>query len=231
MSRPEGRSMLALFDPCVSILPAAQVEIWSDLKPASEFAFVLYGGTAIALQLGHRTSVDFDFFCAEPLDKDRIRSAFGFLGCATILQDDPDTLVAVVTMPSGLVKISFFGGIGFGRINNPRRTRDGVLAVASLEDLLATKLKAILDRAEAKDYIDIAALISAGVSLERGLGAFKRMFRGEPSQVLRAIGFFKDGDLETLAERDRRILRLARDRIGHLPDVAIIPGLLPGSAD
>lgn len=100
------------------------------------------------------------------------------------------------------------------------------MLVASLEDLLATKLKATLDRAEAKDYRDIAEMISAGVSLPRGLAAFKGMFGGEPAQVLRALGFFEDGDLRSLSTTDRQILRQARDRVSALPDMALKQGLL-----
>jgi hypothetical protein len=132
-------------------------------------------GTAVALHLGHRESLDFDFFRYEPLDKDQVRDAFGFVRGAAILQDSPDTLVVLGEMPSGLVKVSFFGGIGFGCVNDPLQTRDGTLLVASLDDLMATKLKATLDRAEAKDYRDIAEMISAGVSLPAGLSAFKQM--------------------------------------------------------
>lgn len=98
--------------------------------------------------------------------------------------------------------------------------------VASLEDLLATKLEATLDRAEAKDHRNIAEMISAGVSLPRGLAAFTGMFAGEPAQVLRAIGFFNDGDLRSLSAADRRVLRNARDRVGALPDVSMRQGLL-----
>ena len=50
------------FEPRIDILPPAQKEIWSQLAPAPGLSFVLYGGTAVALQLGHRTSIDFDFF-------------------------------------------------------------------------------------------------------------------------------------------------------------------------
>ncbi|MEA2899920.1 MAG: hypothetical protein QOJ84_5535 [Bradyrhizobium sp.] len=149
----------------LGILPPAQREIWTGLASAPNLNFVLYDGTAIALHLGRRESLDFDFFRSEPLDKDQLRAAFGFINRAAILQDAPDTLVVVAEMPSGPVKISFFGGIGFGRVNDPLRTRDGILLVASLDDLMATKLKATLDRAEAKDYRDIAEMISAGVSL------------------------------------------------------------------
>jgi hypothetical protein len=51
---------------------------------------------------------------------------------------------------------------------------------------MAAKSKATLDRAEAKDYRDIAEMISAGVSLPAGVSAFSAMFNGEPSQVLRS---------------------------------------------
>ena len=51
---------------------------------------------------------------------------------------------------------------------------------------------------EAKDYLDIAALLSAGVSLERGLGAFEALFKKDPALPLKAIGYFKDGDLPDL---------------------------------
>src|SRR5882757_1331475 len=100
------------FDPRLDVLPDAQKEIWPALAAVPRLSFVLYGGTAIALHLGHRQSVDFDFFRAEPLDKPEIRAAFAFLHNASILQDTPDTLVAITQMPTGPVKVSFFGGIG-----------------------------------------------------------------------------------------------------------------------
>jgi hypothetical protein len=99
-------------EPKLGVLPAAQREIWPSLAPAPQLNLVLYRGTAIALHLGYRESLDFDFFRSEPLDKRQIRAAFGFMNGAAILQDAPDTLVVVAEMPSGAVKISFFGGSG-----------------------------------------------------------------------------------------------------------------------
>lgn len=212
-------------DPRLDILPAAQREIWSRLSAAPGLGLVLYGGTAIALHLGHRESLDFDFIQSEPLDKDALRASFDFIREAPILQDGLNILVVSAAMPSGGVRVSLFGGIGFGRVKDALQTRDGELIVASLDDLMATKLKAILDRVEAKDYRDIAEMISAGVSLPTGLSAFRKMFGGEPSQVLRAIGFFDDGDLRTLDATDRDILRSARDDVRQLPDVQLKSGL------
>jgi Nucleotidyl transferase AbiEii toxin, Type IV TA system len=217
----EGTSMPQRLDPRFDVLPAAQQQIWNALAAAPGLGFVLYGGTAIALHLGHRRSIDFDFFRSAPLDKNQIHAEFAFVKGAAVLQDTPDTQVLLAEMPAGPVKISFFGSIGFGRVNAPLLTRDGVLLVASLDDLMATKLTATLDRAEAKDYRDIAAMIAAGVSLSAGLTAFKQMFNGEPAQVLRAIGYFKDGDLNTLSQADQQLLRSARDGVDVLPDVLL----------
>lgn len=213
------------FEPKTAILPPAQRQIWPQLAPANTLSFVLYGGTAVALHLGHRQSLDFDFFSAAPLVKSAVQTSFAFMREAHILKDVPETLVAAARAESGSVKVSFFGNLQIGHVNEPLLTSDGVLRVASLEDLLATKLKAILDRAEAKDYVDIAAMLTAGVSLERGLGAFSAMFKSDPALPLRALGFFKDGDLPELPTRDQQTLRTARDRVSVVPDVIVRPGL------
>jgi hypothetical protein len=214
-------------DPRIEILPPAQREIWPQLAVAPDLSFVLYGGTAVALHLGHRTSIDFDFFKAEPLEKGRLETHFRFMRDARVVHEEENALVLDVPMPSGRVKASFFGGLALGRINDPLRTKDGVLLVASLEDLLATKLKAILDRAEAKDYRDISAMLSAGVSLERALGAFARMYRRDPGLPLKALGFFKDGDLPSLPKADQEQLRSGRDSVSSVPDIRLLSGLLP----
>ena len=68
-----------MFAPRKEILPAAQQRLWPELHPAIALGFVLYGGTAIALRLGHRTSVDFDFFCERPLDRNAMSAALPFM--------------------------------------------------------------------------------------------------------------------------------------------------------
>jgi hypothetical protein len=218
--------MRARFKPKINILPKPQQEIWPQLAPASQLSFVLYGGTAVALHLGHRRSIDFDFFRAEPLNKKELEGSFTFLRDAKTIQEDESTLVVIVQMPSGPVKVSFFGNMNIGKINDPLETMDSVLLVASVDDLLATKLKAILDRAEAKDYQDIAAILSAGFSLERALGAFKKIWSKDPALPLRALGFFKDGDLPSLPKVDQDVLRAARDRVKQIPEVELKYGSL-----
>jgi Nucleotidyl transferase AbiEii toxin, Type IV TA system len=114
-------------EPKTDVLPAVQKEIWTSLAPAPHLNFVLYGGTAIALHLGHRVSLDFDLFRTDSLDKDEIRTRFQFVRGAIVLQDAPETLVVLAVRPAGSVKVSFFGGIGFGRVNDPLPTCDGTL--------------------------------------------------------------------------------------------------------
>jgi hypothetical protein len=213
-------------DPRIDVLPKAQQEIWPLLSPAPRLSFVLYGGTAVALHLGHRVSIDFDFFRSAPLDKRQLESSFAFMRDADTLQESENTLVVSAAMPSGPVKVSFFGGMAIGRINAPLQTEDSVLLFASLEDLLATKLKATLDRAEAKDYRDIATMLAAGVSLKRALGAFAKMYRKDPGLALRAIGFFQDGDLPALPKSDQDALRSARDSVMDIPDITVQQGSL-----
>ena len=69
--------MPASFEPRLDILPDSQRELWPELD-AVPSDFVLYGGTALALQLGHRVSEDFDFFSSAGFDPDRLQSRLPF---------------------------------------------------------------------------------------------------------------------------------------------------------
>ena len=128
--------------PRLSILPAAQQKIWPALRAVTDLDFVLYGGTAIALRLGHRISVDFDFFTRGEFDPFALRGPLPFLESARTLQSEPQTLT--VSLPvqgeTEAVKLSFFGGIRFADPERADMTDDGVAKVASLTDLMATKL-------------------------------------------------------------------------------------------
>jgi len=219
--------MTKIFVPSMQTLPAAQQKLWPELRAAAKLGFCLYGGTAIALRLGHRESIDFDFFSDNALDREALRANFPFIAQATVLQDQENTFT--VNVPYGKsdrehVKVSFFGTIQFGRVGIPDRTDDGVLQVASLDDLMATKLKVILQRAEAKDYRDIAAMIGVGVSLPKGLSAACELFGNsfQPSECLKALGYFKDGNLDTLSIAEKTILMKAGAAVQDLPIVKIL---------
>jgi hypothetical protein len=203
--------MTASFKPHMDILPPARQRLWHELRPAAELGFALYGGTVIALRLGHRASVDFDFFSEKLLDRDAIHAAFPFISLSLVLQDKPNTLT--VNVPYGdsereHVKVSFFGTIGFGRVGETDVTDESVLHVAPLDDQMATKVKIVVQRAEAKDYRDLAAMVNAGVDLAKGLSAARALFgvNFQPSESLKAMVYFDDGDLRTLTKGERACL-------------------------
>ena len=223
--------MSRVFKPHMKILPHAQQKLWPELRAAGRLGFVLYGGTAIALRLGHRSSVDFDFFSEKPLDYDTIQAAFPFVKQSTTLQQKNNTwslLVPCGDFAREHVKVSFFGTIKFGRVGEPNFTDDGVLEVASLDDLMATKVKVILQRAEAKDYRDIFSMINAGVDLSRGLAAARRIFGPtfQPGESLKALVYFGDGDLSTLTVEEKTTLVDAVKAVGDLPEVRVLSGRL-----
>jgi len=94
------------FRPRFAILPVAQKTIWPALAPAARAGFVLYGGTALALRLGHRQSADFDFFNDADLDKDRLREKIPLLNSAQTIQDESDALSVLVPVKDDTVKLS-----------------------------------------------------------------------------------------------------------------------------
>lgn len=216
--------------PHLDALPDTQRRLWPALQPAASLGFVLYGGTAISLRLGHRQSVDFDFFTDRPLDDQALHANLPWLSHAPVLQEAPETLTVLAPSTtqggdtSGTVKVSFFGAISFGRLADPDITADGVAQVASLDDLLATKLKALLQRVEAKDYQDIAALLSSGVRLDRGLAGARALYglSFQPAECLKALVYFQGGDLETLPATTRNALMSAVMTVGRLPEVVIV---------
>lgn len=214
------------FRPRTDVLPPAQQRLWPELRNAPELGFTLYGGTAIALRLGHRDSVDFDFFSSKPLDREAIKAVFPFVAQSATLQDHDNTWVVLAQCgisKSEHVKVSFFGTITFGRVGEPDITEDGVLQVASFDDLMMTKVKVVLQSAEAKDYRDVAAMINAGVSLSRGLASARLLFgpNFQPSESLKALVYFNDGDLNTLTAAEKITLIEAVKAVRDLPTVTL----------
>ena len=205
----------------VDVLPEAQRALIPRLRPLQRLGFVLYGGTAIALQLGHRVSIDFDFFSDARPSRGALLDALPFLDEAITLQDDVDTWTVRSGPDEAGVKISFFTGLGFGRVGEPFPADDGHLLLASLDDLLGHRLKVLLRRVEAKDHRDIAAMLDAGQRLEDGLGAAVTLFpRLPPCEAARALVHFEGGDLASLSARDRAILIAHVGRLGISSEVA-----------
>jgi hypothetical protein len=175
--------------------------------------FVLYGGTAVALRLGHRVSVDFDFFSAGPFHPEAILAEISWLRTPEpkFLQRKENTLTVDVEGPDGAVKLSFFGTIDFGQVRSPAVCADNGLKIASAEDLLALKLATIQQRVEAKDYLDICALLRAGLDLAEALGHLEALHPLATNAIitLKTLVYFKGGDLDSLPADVKRDLEAA----------------------
>ena len=105
--------MLGVFQARLDILPPAQLALWPELDATPEH-FTLYGGTALALRLGHRNSVDFDFFSDAAFDTDTLARGVPYLVGAERVQAASHTLTCRVER-GGPVLVSFFGNLGLGQ--------------------------------------------------------------------------------------------------------------------
>ena len=211
------------FAPRLDILPPPQRRLWDELSAVPK-EFVLYGGTAIALHLGHRQSADFDFFGDEPFDPTKLVPAVPFLAGATVTQRAPNTFSCTVDR-GGVIQLSFFGLPGLPRLSPPLIALDNGLQVASLLDLAGTKASVVQVRAEARDYVDIDALLTDGrIDLPTALAAARAIYGTpfNPQNTLKALSYFEDGNLRRLPQPVRdRLARAAREvDLDHLPAIA-----------
>jgi hypothetical protein len=216
-----------MFTPKLGILPPSQRNLWDELRQTPP-EFVLYGGTALALRLGHRHSEDFDFFSNISFVPESLRKRIPYLEGAEISQIEANTLTAIVGR-NGPVKVSFFGGLALNRVYDPDVTEDNEIQVASLLDVAATKLATIQQRAQARDYEDVAAIVNAGVSLAKAIGAatavYGNTFNGALS--LKALTFFSDGDLPNLSPALQKQLRELAGQVNlrEIPQIQSKPGV------
>lgn len=208
-------SKLERFEPRLDVLSLPQRALWPRLAELPIDA-VLYGGTALALRLGHRASLDFDLFLPRSFHPSDLRRETDLLRGAEAVQEAPDTLTVRVDG----IRVSLFG-IRIPALELPDVTSDIGLPVASLRDLTATKLQALPGRAEARDYIDIAALLDHGLDLAEALGGAEALFGPSfsPMLALKALTSFDEGDLPSLPEATKIRLRAATRAVERVPVV------------
>jgi hypothetical protein len=208
------------FSPRYDVLPPPQRSLCSELHQIPKH-FVLYGGTAIALRLGHRVSLDFDFFTSQSFAPDRLLAQVPILAGAEILQNVNQTLTVALDR-KGRIKLSFFGNLHLGRVGQPEQTQDGAIWVASLLDLAGTKAAVITQRAEAKDYLDMLALFEQGITLAQAMGAARALYGEQynPLMTLKSLAYFGDGDLHTLTpDQKTKLIDAATQQALELADI------------
>jgi hypothetical protein len=155
--------------------------------------FYLAGGTGLALQIGHRGSVDLDFFSKNAFHTGTLKQELAGAGNLYIMLETVDTLDGALDD----VKVSFFEyryDILF-----PLLFFRGV-AVADLRDIAAMKLTAISSRGSKKDFIDFYFLLEA-FPLPELLHFFEGKFRGieySTIHLLKSLSYFEDAEDEPM---------------------------------
>jgi len=148
---------------------------------------------------------------------------------AKIIQRDKNTLSAIVDR-NGPVQVSFFGVPKIKQVRIPHIAPDNGLKVASILDLAGTKVSVIQLRAEAKDYLDIDAIMRLGeISLPTALSS-ARMIYGtsfNPEITLKALSYFEDEGIRDLSDD----LKLRLSTAAREVDLQRLPSLDLGDRD
>jgi hypothetical protein len=155
--------------------------------------FYLARGTALALRLGHRRSVDLDFFTGKPFDQERLLARLVSAQEVSLLAKDVETLHLLV---KGL-RVSF---IGYPYpLRFPPASFAGV-PIADVRDIACMKISAIASRGARRDFIDLYAVARIhGLDFLIELFA-KKYARANYSRVhiLKSLTYFEDADREPM---------------------------------
>jgi len=179
------------------VLEAVQKEVLCQLGPVmARWGFYLGGGTALALYLGHRLSVDLDWFTPEPLDDP--------LGLARRLVDEglqfTTGQVARGTLHGFVsgVRVSFLE-YRYPLLEPISSWSEGGCTIASLDDLVCMKLSAVAQRGSRKDFVDVYALGIKHRSLSDMLKLYKKKFGiDDIAHILYGLSYFDDAEQEQM---------------------------------
>ena len=158
--------------------------------------FYLAGGTALALHLGHRMSVDLDFFSNQNALGGRERARLERALARTVSMRIDEEKDETVHVTAGKTHVSFF-------YFTPALLRPAVLwnkiRIASVEDIGCMKLSAVVGRGSKKDFYDLYVIATEVIPLSRLLSLAQEKFPHAAdftAQALRALVYFDDADTE-----------------------------------
>lgn len=168
----------------LEILSKEQIEL---LPILSQFKreYYLVGGTAIALHIGHRESIDFDLFKEKNIRKKDVFTKLKAIDYKVSFADYNQ-----LNMNSKGVKITFFSFPYQVPINSELK---GVLKMPDLLTLAAMKAFALGRRAKWKDYVDLYFIVKFHFSLREVAAKAKEIFKEEfiEKQFIAQLGYFK----------------------------------------
>jgi hypothetical protein len=179
------------------VLPGVQRESLAALGgPATGVGFHLAGGTAVAIHLGHRQSVDLDWFTPSEIPEP--------LGLAERLRSQVPELETVSVAPGTLharlfgVRCSFLS-YRYPLLRPTVAWPEFKCELASLEDLACMKLAAVAQRGARKDFLDVFALGRQGLGLGRMIALYQQKYETrDVAHVLAGLCYFDDAEREPM---------------------------------
>jgi len=174
------------------ILDSKRLKVLKELAFLKEDGYYLAGGTALALQLGHRTSLDFDFYNSQHFDSgelfSKLQTVFG--DRITERHREEDTLTGDIDG----IHFSFF----WYKYLLIRKLKEFEVALlASVEDIATMKIIAIIQRGTRRDFIDIYYLLKR-VDLDTLFSWTEEKYPNfNRYSGLRGITYFEDAEKRT----------------------------------
>lgn len=150
--------------------------------------YYLAGGTAIALQIGHRRSIDFDLFTGKPIDKRRINDAIADMNAQPLFVDIDQQHFLINEIKCTFLYFPY-------QIEHDRWFRD-VITMPSLLDLAAMKVFALGRRSKWKDFVDLYFILKDHYSLDQIVEKAKFYFPEQVTEKLfrNQLAYHKDID-------------------------------------
>ena len=174
------------------VMPSAQRRLLRQLGPlAAQLGFYLAGGTALAIQVGHRRSVDLDWFTPETIHPLMLAADLKEAGVPLdVTGEEKGTLHGIAQG----VKLSFLE-YPYSDLTPPEMWPEYQVPLASLQDLACMKLSAVSGRGHRKDFIDIFALGRGGFTLDEMLRLYGRKYDvSDFGHTIYALTYFDDAE-------------------------------------
>lgn len=171
------------------ILDPARTAIFNKLSALKNKVY-LAGGTALALQLNHRLSLDFDLFSEKPLGRYFYREIQGLFGPHFETIRKSGNQISLLTEKG--IKVDFVH-YWYPRLTQTIKTSS--VDLASIQDIAADKASTLGHRGQWRDYVDLFVLIKEKIlPLEKIMGLAKKKFGGQFNEVLflEQLVYFED---------------------------------------
>lgn len=165
---------------------------WPVLAEIVPDGTVLMGGTALAIRIAHRRSEDLDLFADHRFDPDPLHHSLADRGDFVLSRKSPGHLHGTFEG----VKVDILWNAGAVTLAEP--TIITGLAVGSLQDIMATKCRAITDRHILRDYFDVMCIEQkAGITIEEGVALYLQRYglspqHGSVHSLVAGLGYFDD---------------------------------------